>query len=319
MQKVDWIWQNGVIKPWADATVHCLSHGLHYGSGVFEGMRFYPQKNAGDKPLISVFRLKEHLDRLEYSAKSLGMEIKYSQDELIKATYDLIKKNNLKTGYIRLLVNYGYGSLRVNPEGVPIDICMAAFPLDDFLPHKEVNVKTSEYIRIHPKSTVVDAKICGHYVNSILADLEIKNTKYDEILFLDNNGYIAEGAAQNLFFVKNNIIYTPKLGNILAGITRDSIINLARYLGYKVIEGEFSISQLKEANEAFFTGTAVEITPIKQIDDVVFNNINPITNKIKDNFFKLVRSEFEISGSSYNSDCRFDEREDLSERDYQLI
>ena len=124
---------------------------------------------------------------------------------------------------------------------------------------------------------------------------------------------------QNLFFVKNNIIYTPKLGNILAGITRDSIIKLARNLGYKVIEGEFNISQLKEADEAFFTGTAVEITPIKQIDDVFFNNTNPITNKIKDHFFKLVRGEFEISDSRYYSDCHFDERSDLSELDYQLI
>ena len=303
MQEVDWIWQNGSIKPWKDATVHCLSHGLHYGSGVFESMRFYPQSKIKTKTkaksqediIISIFRLKEHLERLEYSAKSLGMDIKYSYQQLQEAMYELISKNQLSTGYIRLLVNYGYGSLRVNPEGVPVDISIAAFPLDDFLPHKEVKVKTSEYIRIHPKSTVVDAKICGHYVNSILADLELKNTEFDEILFLDNNGYIAEGAAQNLFFIKNNLIYTPKLGNILAGITRDSIIKLSKYLGYKVIEDNFNISQLKSADEAFFTGTAVEITPIKQIDDIMFDDNFVISNKIKSSFHKLVRGELDLN------------------------
>lgn len=284
MEQAKFIWQNGKVLPWFEAKVHCLSHALHYGSGVFESLRFYPQDKANN---CAIFRLDEHLDRLFYSANALGMGIKYTKSQLRDNLKDLIIKNELSTGYIRILAHYGYGSLRVNPEGIPVDVVMAAFPLSDFLEKPEVKVKTCDYIRIHPKSTVADAKICGHYVNSIIGDLQLKGSDFHEILFLDTNGNLAEGAAQNLFFVKDKVLYTPSLGNILAGITRASVIDMARFLGYEVVEGVFSLEQLKSADEAFFTGTAVEITPITCIDEVIFTK-SDVSNQIRNFYHQVV-------------------------------
>jgi branched-chain amino acid aminotransferase len=290
MQETEIIWQNGKLVPWADAKIHVLSHTLHYGGGAFEGIRVYmtPQGSA-------IFRLNDHIDRLLYSTKVLKMSFPYSKEEIIRAIKEVIHHNKMTVGYIRPLAFYGYGKMGVNPIGNPVELVIACWPWGSYFPHESVDVKTSSYIRIHPDSTVVDAKICGHYVNSILASLELQGTHYHEALFLNSEGHLTEGVGENFFMVKNKIIYTPNLGGILAGITRDTVIKLASKLGFKVIETDIFLEEAYQADEAFFTGTAAEVTAIGSINDKRLGSstkgLGIVTATIKKAYLDLVQGK----------------------------
>lgn len=279
MEKVDLIWMDGDFVPWDNAKVHVLSHTLHYGDGVFEGIRFYETEDGE----TAIFRLDEHLKRLISSAAALQMTVKYSNNELENAIKELIKKNNIKSGYVRPLIFYGYGKMGLHPKGAKLNICIAVWPWISYLGETMITVKTSSNIRIHPKSTHTDAKICGHYSNSLLAHLEALNSGYDEGLLLDYEGNVAEGPVENIFAVINKTLVTPPENNILAGITRNTIIKIARDLDIPLQERKISLDEIKKADEIFFTGTASEITGIKQIDDDIIadGNEGEITKKLK--------------------------------------
>jgi len=285
MQKTEFIWQNEQFIPWDDAKVHVLTHTLHYGGGAFEGIRCY-QTEQGP----AIFRLSEHVDRLFYSANAIGMKLPYSRSEVMDIIVELVRVNQLDHGYIRPLAYYGYGGLGVSPVNSPVELTIACWPWGAYLPHDRVDVKTSHYIRIHPRSTVADAKLCGHYLNGILASLELKGTHYHEALFLDADGYVAEGAGENIFIVKNNTLYTPQLGSILAGITRSTMIELANHLHYPVVEETLRPHDIFQADEAFFTGTAAEVTPIRSLDDTIIgqDRLGPVTKIMKDHFNDIV-------------------------------
>ncbi|MGC8981458.1 MAG: branched-chain amino acid transaminase [Minisyncoccia bacterium] len=287
MEKTKFIWMNGKFVKWEDAKIHILSHALHYGSGVFEGIRCY-KTNRGP----AIFRLNEHIDRLFNSAKFLKIKIPFNKNQIKKAIIELIKINKVDECYIRPIVFYGYGKMGLNPKGAEINCAIAIWPWGKYLKDK-VKVKISKFIRLHPKSIISEAKICGYYVNSIFASLDAKDSNFDEALLLDYRGYIAEGPGENIFIVKNKIICTPKLGNILPGITRDSIIRIAKDLKFKVIEKDISIKELKNCDEAFFTGTAAEVTPIFKIDNKLINRgeIGEITKILKEKFHKIVYGE----------------------------
>ncbi|MFH0834141.1 MAG: branched-chain amino acid transaminase [Patescibacteria group bacterium] len=257
------IWLNGHLTDWQKANVHVLSHALHYGSGVFEGIRFYSTKKGP-----AVFRLKEHVARLFYSARALEMKIPFSQKEVADAICQTVAANKIPAGYIRPIAFFDYGKMGLNPVGAPVSLAIACWPWDSYLGGKPIRVKTSKFIRLHPDSVVGDAKVCGHYVNSILASLEIKRAKYDEALFLDHKGFVAEGPGENIFFLKKGVLHTPKLGSILAGITRMSVVEIAqKEFGVKTKEGSFKTKDFYSAEEVFFTGTAAEVQPIGSLDD----------------------------------------------------
>jgi len=281
------IWFNKKLVDWEKAKIHVLSHSLHYGSAVFEGIRCYKTKKGP-----AVFRLDEHIKRLFYSAKVLRMKIDLSPKEVKEAILKTIKINKLNECYIRPIVFYGE-KMGLNLKGAPLNIAIAVWPWPAYLGDKPIKVKVSKYIRIHPESTICDAKISGHYLNSILASMEIKEKGYNEALLLDYKGYVAEGPGENIFIVKNNQIFTPERGNILAGITRDTVIKLARDLNYKVIEKKIKLAELFSANEIFFTGTAVEISPIIQVNKTLINKggEGEITKKIKEIYKKITRGE----------------------------
>lgn len=278
MQTTEFIWQNDKLVPWADAKVHVLTHTLHYGGGAFEGIRFYETAKGP-----AIFRLDAHVERLFYSAEALKMTVPYTKQEVANIIIDVVRANKIKQGYIRPLLFYGYNKMGVNPVGCPVDFIVACWPWGAYLPHDMVDIKISRYIRIHPDSTIVDAKLCGHYLNGILASLELQGTHYHEALLLDAKGYVSEGVGENLFIVKGGVIYTPKLGTILAGITRETIFKLAAESNLKVIEADLKPADVYNADEAFFTGTAAEVTPIRSIDDHVLGDgkLGPITAGIK--------------------------------------
>lgn len=286
MQATETIWKNGMLIPWAEATIHVLSHSLHYGGGAFEGIRFYKTPKGS-----AIFRLNEHVDRLFYSTKVLKMNLPYSKEDVMLAIKNVAVNSNLEFGYIRPIAYYGYGKMGVNPLGNPVELVIASWPWGSYLPHDCVDVKTSSYIRIHPDSTVVDAKLSGHYVNGILASLELQGTHYHEALLLDSHGHITEGVGENFFMVKDNVIYTPNLGGILAGITRDTVIKLARNLNVVVVETDIPLSDAYHADEAFFTGTAAEVTAIRSINDNIFGDgkMGVVTSKIKSAYLDVVQ------------------------------
>ena len=290
MKSTKYIWMDGKFKKWKDAKIHVLAHTLHYGAGSFEGIRFY---NTPDGPAI--FRLKEHTKRFFYSAKAIDMKIPYSQKEINETIIKLVKKNKVKGGYIRPLAFYGYGKMGLNPAGAPVNVSIACWPWGTYLGEDAVKIKTSQYIRIHPQSTVADAKICGHYVNSILASIEVHKQGYHEALFLDYKGNVAEGPGENIFMVKKGVIYTPPLGTILAGITRDSAMTIAKDLGFKVVEKILKLKDLYAADECFFTGTAAEVTPIISIDKKKIGNgkIGLITTELQKTFLGVVKGRNE--------------------------
>ena len=288
MNKTKKIWLDRKLVDWKAAKVHLLTHALHYGSGVFEGIRCY-QTDKGP----AVFRLDEHLKRLFNSARALKMKIPFSQEELKKAVLQTIKANKANECYIRPIVFYGYGKMGLDPQGAPVQVGIALWPWGKYLAKESISVKISKFIRLHPQSAPAEAKVCGYYVNSIFATLEIKKQGFDEALLLDYQGHIAEGPGENIFLVKNKILYTPARGNILPGITRDSIIKIAKDLKIKVKEKKIRPQELKKADEVFFTGTAVEICPITQIDKTLINKgkTGEITLKLKEIFEKTIKGQ----------------------------
>jgi len=295
-EKTTSIWMNGKLIPWDDAKIHILTHTLHYGSGAFEGMRFYKTKEGS-----AIFRLREHVGRLFKSFSVFKTIIPFSNIQIEQAIIQTVK-DNLEDckgqGYIRPIVFHGhsgYSTMGLDPTKSPVNIAIVVWPWGTLFGEKPVKVKISPYIRLHPKSVKVDAKICGYYVNSILASLEAKESGFDEAVLLDYKGNVAEGPGENIFIVKNKKILTPPLGNILPGITRDSIITIARDLGYTVEEKNLSVEELLDADEVFFSGTAAEVHPIAQVNDKIISKGKPgkITEKIKNTFLDIVKGKNE--------------------------
>lgn|SRR3989338_558737 len=285
METTKYIWMDGKFVAWDDAKVHILTHTLHYGMGVFEGIRFYETAKGP-----AIFRLTDHVNRLFDGAGKTFMKVPFKKADFSNAIVETVRKNSIHSGYIRPILYYGYGKMGLDPTGAPVNASIAVWPWGSYLGAEAVSVMTSSFIRLHPKSTDAGSKICGHYVNSIFASCEAKANGFQEALLLDYNGMCAEGPGENIFFVKNEVLYTPKLGNILSGITRDSVMRIAAKEGIKTIEKDISPKELKQSDEAFFTGTAAEITAIKKIDSTVIGNgsIGKITKKIRDIFLDSV-------------------------------
>ena len=285
MEATKFIWMNGRLVPWAEANVHVVSHTLHYGGGAFEGIRAYKTAQG-----TAIFRLQEHIDRLFYSARSLQMDLPYSQEALKAACCELVRENRLEQGYLRPIAVSGYGVMSVSPEKAPVDLMIACWPWGAYLPFDLVDLKVSKYARIPAAATVADAKLTGNYLNGILAVNELRGTKYHEVLMLDLEGNLAEGSGENIFLVKNSILFTPRLGAILPGITRDTVFKIAQDLDLEVEETELVPEDAFNADEAFFTGTAAEITPIRSVDDEVIGTgqVGPITEKIRQSYLDIV-------------------------------
>ena len=288
MDETKYIWMDGKFVDWKDAKIHILTHTLHYGLGVFEGIRFYETPKGP-----AVFRLKDHTRRLFNGAKKAYMDVPYTEEQINKAIVETIRKNEVKAGYIRPIFFYGYGKMGLDPHGAPVNVSIAVWPWGSYLGEEAVKVKTSKFIRIHPESTYADCKICGHYVNSIFACLEAKEKGCHEALLLDYKGFVSEGPGENVFYIKDSKIYTPPLGNILPGITRDSVIQIAKDEGYEVVEKDTTLDELKNGDELWFTGTAAEVTSIKQLDDTIIGNgkVGPTTSKLRKIFLEAVHGK----------------------------
>lgn len=284
------VWRNGHLVKSEDASISLINHALHYGSGVFEGIRCY-KTNRG----TAVFRLKEHMDRLHYSASVLEIDMPYSVETLGQATLKVLAANQLESGYIRPVACFGEGKMGLNPHGADIEVFIAAWPWGKYLSDDPITVGTSPWIRIHPKSLQADAKINGHYVNSIMSSQWAHNNSYQEALLLDYNGNLAEGPGENLFIVKDGVLYTPELGTILNGITRATIIELAeKELGIKTVEKTLTPADLSNADEAFFTGTAAEVTILKSIDGQrIGTQANEISGQLKQLYADVVEGRVE--------------------------
>jgi len=288
IEKSEYIWFNGTFVSWDEAKTHVLDHGLHYGSGVFEGIRAYETKDGNS----AVFRLKEHVQRMFRSARVLGMMIPYSEEKVREAVVETIRKNGLKDSYIRPLVWYGYGELGVHARNLPVNVVVAAWRWGKYLGKEGVRTKISTWIRNNPNSFPNEAKITGSYVNATLATNEAGIAGYDEAIMLDYRGFVSEGPGENLFIVENRRLLTPPTSaSILPGITRDTVMVLARDLGHEVKEVDINRNKLYNADEAFFTGTAAEVIPIYEVDDrkIGSGRTGPITKRIQDEFFAVVR------------------------------
>lgn len=279
---------DGKLVAWEDAKVHVLSHAFHYGSGVFEGTRFYDTPKGP-----AIFRLSEHTKRLFYSASTLNLPINFSEAEIDEATKTTVRENELRSGYIRPLAFFGEGKMGLRPEGATPHIIIACWPWGKYLADRPVKLKISKYIRVHPKSLVTDAKVTGHYVNSILAVQEVVPQGYDEAMLLDFEGNVAEGPGENIFLVKDGKLHTPELGTILAGITRNSVIQIAKDMGIETIERKIRPEELWEADEAFYTGTAAEVSPIGSIDDCNIGDgkEGEVTRELRDTYLNIVQGK----------------------------
>jgi branched-chain amino acid aminotransferase len=296
IQPTKFIWANGKLVNWEDAKVHVLTHGLHYGTGVFEGIRSY-QTPLGP----AIFRLKDHLDRMEASARILRMQLPYSSEQLRSAIRELVKKNGLTDAYIRPIAFFGVSGIGVNPTGYPVDLFIAAFNFGAYLGedglNKGIRVGTSSWRRISPASLATMGKICGHYVNSALAITEAKAGGYDEAILLNEENCVAEGSGENIFIVKDDVLKTPPLSaGILPGITRDTVMRIAKEEAYRIEETNITRSELYVADEVFMVGTAAEITPIREIDQrpVGKGMPGPVTKRLQDRFWKIVKGENEL-------------------------
>ncbi|MBV8464613.1 MAG: branched-chain amino acid transaminase [Burkholderiales bacterium] len=286
------IWYDGKLVPWRDATTHVLTHTLHYGMGVFEGVRAYETSRGA-----AIFRLQDHTDRLFNSAKILGMAIKHSKDELNDAQRAVVRENGLKSCYLRPMAFYGSGKLGVAPPVDDVHVIVAAWPWGAYLGaeglEKGIRVKTSSFTRHHVNVTMCKAKANGNYMNSILANNEATRDGYDEALLLDVDGYVAEGSGENIFVIRKGKMYTPDLTSCLDGITRNTIFHLAKELGLDIIEKRITRDEVYIADEAFFTGTAAEVTPIRELDGRTIGegSRGPITTKLQSMYFATVKGE----------------------------
>jgi branched-chain amino acid aminotransferase len=283
------IWYDGKLVPWRDATTHVLTHSLHYGLAVFEGLRAYHTVNG-----TAIFRLREHTERLFNSAHIYMMQIPYDRHTLMEAHKEVVCANALDACYIRPIAFYGSEKMGVSPKGATVHVSIAAWPWGAYLGadalEKGIRVKTSSFARHHVNVSMCRAKYSGTYANSILANLEATEHGYDEALLLDVDGFVAEGSGENLFIVKKGKLYEPELTSSLIGITRESVITLAQEMGYTVAEKRITRDDLYIADEAFFTGTAAEVTPIREVDGRMIGagKIGPITAQLQHAFFDVV-------------------------------
>jgi branched-chain amino acid aminotransferase len=286
IQATSKIWHNGNFIPWEQANIHVMSHVIHYGSSVFEGIRCYGQPHGS-----AVFRLPEHMQRLLDSAKIYRMEVPFTLDELSAAAVDVIEANGVAPCYIRPIVLRGYGEIGVSPTGSPIEVYIANFPWGKYMAgHDGVDVCISSWNRLAPNTMPSLAKAGANYMNSQLIRMEADANDYAEGIALDVNGLVSEGSGENVFVVRNGVLYTPQLGNsALSGITRDSVMAIARHLGYTVIEQPIPRELLYIADEVFFTGTAAEVQPIRSIDRILIADGKPgeISKKIADEFLGI--------------------------------
>lgn len=286
------IWFDGKLVPWRDATVHVLTHTLHYGMGVFEGVRAYDTKNG-----TCIFRIEEHTQRLINSAKILGMKIPYSFDEIVDAQIEVVRENKLTSGYIRPMCFYGAEGMGLRADGLKEHLIVAAWEWGSYFSkenlQKGIRVKTSSYNKHFVNSSMCKAKANGNYINSMLALQEALNGGYDEALLLDTNGFVAEGSGENIFIVTEGKIVTPELTSALDGITRRSVIEFAHDLGIEIITKPITKDEIYIAEEAFFTGTAAEVTPIRELDDKTIGNgeMGNITKELQKLYFKVVNGE----------------------------
>ncbi|HEV3020379.1 MAG TPA: branched-chain amino acid transaminase [Burkholderiaceae bacterium] len=284
-----WIWYDGKMVPWRDATTHVLTHSLHYGLAVFEGVRAY--KTAAG---TAIFRLREHTERLFNSARIFMMQVPYTPEQLMEAQRQVVRTNKLEQCYLRPLAFYGSEKMGVSPTGARVHVAIAAWPWGAYLGEdglqKGIRVKTSSFARHHINVSMVRSKTAGHYVNSILANLEATRDGYDEALLLDTAGFVAEGAGENLFIVRGGALAEPELVSGLCGITRQTVIELARDMGLSVQSRPMTRDDVYLADEAFFTGTAAEVTPIRELDGrpIGAGVRGPLTEKIQAAFFDAV-------------------------------
>jgi branched-chain amino acid aminotransferase len=284
VEKSEWIWMNGEYVPWDNANVHVLSHGLHYGTGVFEGIRAYETDRG-----TAIFRHREHLERLARSAQLYYMELPYSVDELRDATHELIRRNGLVSCYIRPLAFRGYGEMGLFAQSAPIDVMVAVWPWGAYLGEEGkrtgIRCKVSSWRGISSDSLIPHAKASGQYLNSILAKTESANAGYDEAILLDAHGNVSEGSGENVFIVRDGVLATPGHTNsILDGITRRSVIQIAGDLGYPVEERDIARAELFLADEVFLTGTAAELVPVRDVDDHPIGEPGEITRVIQAKF-----------------------------------
>ena len=284
MNTADVIWLNGEFVAWEDAKVHVLTHGLHYGTGVFEGIRAYETDEG-----TAIFRNEDHLKRLEASAKLYYMDLPYTREQIRTAMHELIARNGLKSCYIRPLVWRGYGPMGLNPLDNPVEAMVAVWEWGAYLgeegKHNGVRAKVSSYRRISPESLIPHSKASGQYLNSVLAKIESVKAGYDEAILLDDKGTVCEGSGENVFVVKEGVIYTPgQTASILDGINRKSIIQIARDRGHEVVERDIARAELVLADEVFVTGTAAELTPLREIDDIEIGPPGPVTRELQEVF-----------------------------------
>jgi branched-chain amino acid aminotransferase len=286
------IWYDGKLVPWREATTHVLTHSLHYGLAVFEGVRAYKTVSG-----TAIFRLKEHTDRLFNSAHIYRMPMPYDKATLIEAQKEVVRANQLESCYLRPIAFFGSEKMGVSPRGASTHVSIAAWPWGAYLGEegieKGIRVKTSSYSRHHVNVNMARAKFSGTYANSILANMEATEDGYDEALLLDVEGFVAEGAGENLFMVKDGVIYEPEIASALMGITRNTVITLAAELGYKVVAKRLTRDDIYIADEAFFTGTAAEVTPIRELDNrtIGSGSRGPVTARIQSLFFDVVNGK----------------------------
>ncbi|NNE37705.1 MAG: branched-chain amino acid transaminase [Gammaproteobacteria bacterium] len=283
------IWFDGKLVPWREASIHVLTHTLHYGMGVFEGIRAYKTDEG-----TAIFRLEEHINRLFNSAHIMRMKIPFDASEIITACLEAVRENNLESAYIRPVVFYGSEGMGLRADNLKTHMAIAAWEWGTYLGseglEKGIRIKTSSYTRHHVNISMCKAKANGHYINSMLALQEAQEDGYDEALLLDVDGYVSEGSGENLFIIRNNKLYTPDCDSALEGSTRETIISLAEESGYTVTEKRITRDEVYICDEAFFTGTAAEITPIRELDNRQIGNglKGPVTNSLQQAYFDCV-------------------------------
>ena len=290
------IWMDGEFVPWREAKIHVLTHTLHYGMGAFEGVRAYHAEKG-----TAIFRLQEHTDRLFHSAHILGMPMPFDKETINKACLESVSKNELDSAYIRPMCFYGSEGMGLRADNLKVHVMVAAWSWGSYLGseglEKGIRVRTSSYTRHHVNITMCKAKANGNYLNSMLALQEALDCGYDEALLLDTEGYVAEGSGENIFIVRNGILYTPELTSALEGITRETIFSLAKEKGLEIREKRITRDEVYIADEAFFTGTAAEVTPVRELDGRTIGegSRGPITEMLQMTYFDLVHGRYEYN------------------------
>lgn len=286
------IWYDGKLVPWREANTHVLTHSLHYGMGVFEGVRAYKTPDG-----TAIFRLQAHTDRLFDSAHIMGMKIPFTKDEINEATRAAVRENNLDSAYIRPLAFYGSEGMGIRADNLKVHVVIAAWHWGAYMGEEAletgIRIRTSSFTRHHVNISMTRAKASGHYINSMLALQEAVSAGADEALLLDPEGYVAEGSGENIFIVKDGVIYTPEVTACLNGITRNTVLTLAREQGVEIVEKRITRDEVYIADEAFFTGTAAEVTPIRELDgrQIGAGRRGPVTEKLQKAYFDLVTGQ----------------------------